>query len=305
MEFLKSKFLFSLVNSSASPLREKLYTLKPMIQLLRLKHWSKSAFVFIGMIYSGAMIFLPDVLFAALAFSLLSSAIYVYNDLQDREADRAHPHKCHRPLASGRVPLRTAYKLLGFLIILSFIIAFEISHELVAILLGYLSVNFFYNHWGKRRRGIDVFCIASGFMLRVLAGTIGVGIPLSLWLTAAATLLSLFIALSKRCLEKQLKLEHETRIVLKKYKKTTLNIALILTGLISFIVYLIYIDVARENSIVFLLTLPFAAFGLVRFVWLTTHESEHDDTIYLFMNDRLSCVNFIFFIIMTGITLIK
>jgi len=305
MEFLKSKSLFSLINLSSKPLRERLYLLKTIIQLVRFNHWSKSAFVFIGMIYSGALIFLPDVFFAALAFSLLSSAIYVYNDLQDREVDRAHPHKCHRPLASGRVSLRTAYQLLIFLIILSFAIAFEISQELVVILLVYLSINFFYNHWGKRRRGIDVFCIASGFMLRVLAGTIGVGIPISLWLTATATLLSLFIALSKRCLEKQLKLEHETRFVLKKYKKTTLNIALILTGLISFIVYLIYIDVARENSIVFLLTVPFAAFGLSRFVWLTTHESEYDDPIYLFMNDRLSCVNFIFFIIMTGITLIQ
>lgn len=305
MELLKRKFLSPLQHVFSAELPGRAFSLLQLIHLLRLKHWMKSSFVLIGLIYSGSLNILPVALFAALAFSLLSSAIYIYNDVQDRDADRAHPKKRYRPLASEAISVKMAYQLLFILLIASFGIAVEISLQLTSILLVYLSLNFFYNHWGKKIRGIDVLCIASGFMLRVLAGTIGIGIPISQWLIAAATLVSLFLALSKRCLEKQLGLQVETRLVLKKYNQTMLNIAFILTGLMSLVVYFIYIVFVKNNSFYFLLTLPLALVGLSRFIWLTMHEHQQDDPISLFMHDRLSCFNFVFFIILTGSTLIK
>ncbi|WP_419420894.1 decaprenyl-phosphate phosphoribosyltransferase [Legionella sp. D16C41] len=280
-----------------------MYLLKKIAYLLRIPQWSKSAFVFLGVIYSGLTSYIVYAFLAALAFCLLSSAVYIYNDLQDREHDRMHPQKCRRPLASGEISLNWALIVLFFLLFVGLFLAWQISTTLVLILSCYLVINLAYNYSLKQIPVLDVICIASGFMLRVLAGTLGIGLPISWWLTSTATLISLFIAFCKRRLEKQLIVHVDTRAVLKKYSQATLDGLIILTAAGSFLSYFLYTILARQESFYFLLTLPFAAIGIWRFAWLSSRTVYDDDPISVFIHDPLSRLNLLVFLSLTWVAL--
>lgn len=272
---------------------------KKLLLLLRVSHWSKSLFVLLGVIYADVSGYWPDALLAALSFCFIASAVYIYNDLQDIEEDKKHPHKSRRPIASEAVPIPVAMSLLAVLLIGGLSLAFWVSSLLAAILGVYLLINLIYNHWLRMVPVFDAVCVASGFMLRILAGTIGIGLPLTGWLTAAATLLSLFIALSKRRLEMQLSLSHHSRAVLQKYHPRLLSVLLILTAASSFLTYLIYIVYAQYDSFYFIVTIPFAGFGLWRFLNLLTIEHERDDPVSVLFSDSLSVLNLSSFFILT------
>lgn len=274
-------------------------SLRQFFYLLRLSHWSKAAFVLLGVLYSGSITYLADALLAALAFCLVASAVYIYNDLQDREEDRQHPRKRLRPLARGDVSLDFALSTLALLLLSGLILAWCVSSTLAALLGLYLLINFFYNHKLKNFPVLDVLCIASGFMLRVLAGTIGIGLPISWWLTLSATLISLLIALCKRRLEKNLNLISTTRSVLEKYSPRMLDRLIFATAIGAFITYLLYTIFVRDESFYFLLSLPFSAIGLWRFVWLTTRDREDDDPVSMFFRDSLSRFNLLCFLLLT------
>ncbi|KTD66196.1 decaprenyl-phosphate phosphoribosyltransferase [Legionella spiritensis] len=282
-------------------------SIKYIVRLLRVSHWSKAAFVLLGVIYAGA----PDyrfwvaALIAALAFCLISSAVYIYNDIQDLEEDRRHPQKRLRPLASGNVSLDMAVGTLIVLLAGGLVTAWFVSRTLALILAVYLLINLAYNHFLKNWPIWDVVCIASGFMLRVLAGTIGIGLPISWWLTITATLVSFFIALCKRRMEKQLGLKYETRVVLKKYSTSVLDLLIACSAFACFGTYLLYTIVVRDESFYFLLTLPFAAIGLWRFTRLAMRDGDNDDPVSLFFQDNLSRLNLICFLSLTVVAVLK
>ncbi|KTD25711.1 4-hydroxybenzoate octaprenyltransferase [Legionella lansingensis] len=280
-------------------------SIKQCIKLLRLSHWTKAAFVLLGVFYAGSLQYLPNALLAALAFCLIASAVYIYNDIQDIEEDQLHPKKRYRPLASGEISLDFAVSMLAILLLTGFILAWLISSNLAALLGIYLLINLAYNHVLKNVPILDVLCIASGFLLRVLAGTIGIDLPISWWLAFTATLISLFIALCKRRLEKQLGLRSATRAVLRKYSPHLLDNLITITAIASFVTYLFYTIYARDESFYFLLTLPFAAIGLWRFAWLTTRNSDNDDPVSIFFRDNLSRFNLLCFLTLTVIALMK
>jgi 4-hydroxybenzoate polyprenyltransferase len=273
------------------------------ISLLRLSHWSKSIFVLFGFFYTPIHGYFIPALLASLAFCFISSAVYIYNDIHDRKEDRIHPHKKNRPLASKTIALSEAMALFSLLLVVGLLLGWLISKQLLIILVTYILVNLAYNHLLKLIAILDVLCIAIGFMLRVLAGTIGIGLSLSIWLTVAATLLSLFIALNKRRLELQLGLKHSTRKVLKKYHPLLLQRLILGTGAACFIVYLFYVIYVRSESFYFILTLPFAGFALWRFAWLSMQNVENDDPVDVFINDRLSRVNLWCFAVLTFMAL--
>ncbi|CEG57302.1 decaprenyl-phosphate phosphoribosyltransferase [Legionella fallonii] len=267
--------------------------------LLRISHWTKAAFVMLGFFYAPATGYFVPALLASLSFCLIASAVYVYNDIQDRTEDSLHPHKCRRPLANDSITVSEAIFMLFLLLITGLVLGWLISKTLAIILTVYLVINLAYNHVLKLIPILDVVCIAAGFMLRVLAGTIGIGLPISIWLTVAATLLSLFIALNKRRLELQLGLKHSTRKVLKKYNPIHLQQLINGTGAACFFTYLLYTIYARDEAFYFMLTLPFAAFALWRFSWLSTQEVDNDDPVNVFLSDRLSRLNLWCFVILT------
>jgi len=273
--------------------------------LLRPSHWSKAVFVMLGFFYSPTPGYLIPALLAASSFCLISSAVYIYNDIQDRSEDSLHPQKSRRPLVSNQISLPEAVILLFVLLIAGLALGWFISKQLAIILCVYLVINLAYNHLLKLIPILDVVCIAMGFMLRILAGTVGIGLPISIWLTVAATLLSLFIALNKRRLEIQLGLKHSTRKVLKKYHPVTLHLLIVSMGLTTFITYLFYTIYARDESFYFMLTLPFAAFALWRFGWLSKQKINNDDPINVFLGDRLSRLNLYCFVVLTFMALIQ
>ena len=278
-------------------------SLKNIIFLLRLSHWSKAVFVLLGVIYAENAGYWGKALLAALAFCFIASAVYIYNDLHDLEEDRAHPQQSHRPLANGDVSIGIACLMLIACLFIGLLLGFVISVNLLIILSVYLLINLLYNHWLRRVPLCDVICIASGFMLRILAGTIGIGLPITWWLTVTATLLSLFIALSKRRLELQLGLKNTQRAVLRKYDPHVLDMLIASTASSCFIAYLLYTVYARNENVYFLLTLPFCAIGLWRFSILSTKNGKKDDPVAIFLSDNVSRLNLLCFISLTMLAL--
>ncbi|PJD96942.1 MAG: decaprenyl-phosphate phosphoribosyltransferase [Legionella sp.] len=277
--------------------------LSQYFSLLRISHWSKSVFVFLGFFYTPLSGYFIPAVFAALSFCLISSAVYIYNDLYDREEDLAHPLKKKRPLTSGSVSVYEALGLMCLLLVVGLFLGALISKALAWILVGYLLVNWSYNQLLKIIPVVDVLCIAVGFLLRVLAGTLGIGLSISVWLIVTATLLSLFIALNKRRLELRLNLKQNTRKVLKRYSPDVLNRLITGTGCSCFIIYFSYVIFIKEQSFYFILTLPFAAFALWRFAWLTMQKVVTDDPVDLFLHDNLSRFNLWCFAVLTFMAL--
>lgn len=274
-------------------------SLKAFCILLRVPQWTKNSFVFLGVLYAGAFSYLPKALLAAFSFCLTASAIYIYNDLQDREKDRQHPIKYKRPLAAGTFSSHLALPLSLLLLLSGMVLASLCSKKLCLILFTYLLINIAYNHGLKERVVLDVLSIAAGFMLRVLAGTIGIGLALSAWLTLTATLLSLLIALGKRRLEKTLVLAEDARIVLKKYSFVFLDFWIKNIAFLCFASYFFYTLYLPKQNIYFLLTLPLVGLGLCRFVHLLFLKNNVDDPIFLFFNDKWSSLNLLGFSVLT------
>ena len=174
---------------------------RDFIKLMRPHQWAKNGFVFIGVLFGHAWTD-PQMLLAAVlaagAFCLVASAVYIVNDLADRERDRVHPKKRHRPLASGRVSVRAALVVAAALTAGAIALGFAASPTVVAIIVGYALMNLAYTHSLKNVVLLDVFIIAAGFILRILAGTLGIDIAPSQWLLVCSLFLTLFLGFTKR-----------------------------------------------------------------------------------------------------------
>ena len=168
---------------------------------IRPQQWAKNLILFAGIIFSGQFFSLDKILIvvsSAVIFSIASSGLYLINDVLDRENDRRHPVKKHRPVASGRIQPLTAHILGCVLVVWALFSAFFLNANFGLILLIYLVMQFLYSLKLKNLVIFDIFCIAGGFFLRVIAGAVVIDVPISHWLLICSTFLSLFIALAKR-----------------------------------------------------------------------------------------------------------
>ncbi len=174
------------------------------LKLIRVRQWVKNLFLFLPLIFGGRLLSSSDVwhgLEAFICFSFAASSIYVVNDILDRKADREHPVKHSRPIASGRVSVTLAGGIAALLAVLAFQCCqwfFPLSSGVLLIVVAYVVINLLYSCWLKRYAIIDVMMIAAGFVLRVLAGGAACDIPVSPWLTVMVFMLTLFIAFAKR-----------------------------------------------------------------------------------------------------------
>src|SRR6185312_13503751 len=170
-------------------------------RLMRPRQWVKNSFVLTGILFANAWRdpeLVKRVLLATAAFSLVASGVYIVNDLIDRPHDLNHPRKKQRPLAAQTVSVTAAVVLLIILWIAAFSLGFLVSRTVMTILLIYVVVNVAYSLHLKHVVILDVFIIASGFMLRILAGTVGVGIAPSQWLLLCGLMMALFLGFAKR-----------------------------------------------------------------------------------------------------------
>ncbi|MBP7201866.1 MAG: decaprenyl-phosphate phosphoribosyltransferase [Propionivibrio sp.] len=248
-----------------------------LLKLLRPHQWVKSGFVFVGLLFghvwnNGPVV--HQVLLAAVAFSLAASAIYVFNDMVDRERDREHPEKRRRPLASGQVSPTQALLLAGACLIVALVFAAAASLAVLAIVSAYVLLNVAYSLRLKYIVLLDVFIVATGFMLRILAGTLGVGIAPSHWMMLCGLMLTLFLGFAKRRAELNALSGHggSHRKVLDDYDRTLLDE---LTGIcaggaiISYSLYTVSADtVAMHGTGNLIFTVPFVIYGVFRYLYL-------------------------------------
>jgi len=211
---------------------------------------------------------------ATLVFCLLAGAVYTINDLVDVEADRIHPVKRSRPIASGVVPEGLARAMAVGLVASSLGAAFWVNWRFGVVAAIYFVENVAYSFWLKKVAFLDVGLIAFGFVLRVLAGGYGTDVHVSWYMIACTALLALFLGFGKRRHELQLETAGKQRAALEAYSKPSLNAALGATGLATAVTYVAYTfdPTTREffHSNWLWLTAPFTVFGIVRFLLLVS-----------------------------------
>jgi HAD superfamily hydrolase (TIGR01490 family) len=257
------------------------------VRLMRPHQWLKNGFVFVGLVFGHAWA-VPEMVMtavlAAVAFSLAASAIYIVNDFADRERDRLHPRKRDRPLASGRVSLRAALALAAALAIAAAATAAAAGWVVLAIVAGYGAMNLAYSFSLKNVVILDVFIISAGFILRILAGTLGIGVPPSQWLLVCTLLLTLFLGFTKRRSELlSVTAEFVThRKALLHYNPALLDklIGVCASGAImSYSLYTMSPQTAQlhgtENLIY---TIPFVVYGMFRYLYLLHAKHAGADT---------------------------
>jgi len=257
-----------------------------LIRLMRPLQWTKNIFVFTGLIFSKSW---DDpsldlsVFLAALSFSLVSSAIYIINDIADCESDRRHPKKCKRPIAAGQVTINVALPFALGVGTAGLTLGYYISHAVFLIVLSYAIMNTLYSLYLKKIVLLDVFCIAAGFMLRILAGTVGVGIPPSNWLLLCGLMITLFLGFTKRRAELlALKQKEEgARSVLKQYSGIFLDELIAICASGTIITYSLYTmsprTIAIHNTEKLIYTAPFVVYALFRYIYILHHANKAED----------------------------
>lgn len=254
---------------------------KDVIYLLRPEHWIKNFLVLAPPFFGGALFTSSDMFFkmflAFIAFSLASSTAYIINDISDVEADRLHPKKKLRPLASRRINTPAASILAIVTLGLSSAASFEIGINFLIITVVYLVISLSYSFYLQKIEIIDVFCIAIGFVLRIEAGGIASAIEVSNWLLLTTFLLSLLLAFGKRRHELIMHNESENpfREVLSRYNEKFLDTTLSIFATTAIVTYAIY-TVEIEPKL--LITVPFAIYGVLRYMYLVQTDMRGDPT---------------------------
>lgn len=261
---------------------------------MRPHQWVKNTFVFAGLLFGHAWrdpALVTRVITAFAAFCLVSSAIYVINDMVDLEQDRLHPKKSQRPLAAGQVSPATAIMLTVVLAATGYALAYRAAPAVLAILLAYALMNIAYSFHLKHVVILDVFIIATGFMLRILAGTMGVGIPPSQWLLLCGLMVTLFLGFTKRRAEILVLADDSAshRKVLEHYSPVLLDkmIGVTAAGLImSYSLYTMSPDTIRTHGTANLIyTVPFVMYGVFRYIYLLHHQRRGGDPSHDLLRD--------------------
>ena len=269
----------------------------PLLALMRPHQWVKNAFV------AAPLFFTPDrlsvgaalaVLAGMLSFCALSSAVYILNDALDREADRLHPDKRHRPLASGAVTLTPALSLMVGLALGGLCVALALSTAFAAIALLYLAINALYSLKLKDVSIVDVLLVSLGFVLRVYAGAELIHVLPSVWIIVCTGLLALFLALAKRRDDLVRRLDAEHRSALKGYTKPFIDTSITLVLCALLVSYLIYTTdptvMSRIGSQHLYLTAPFVVAGVLRYLQITLVEERSGSPTLVALTDRFLVV---------------
>lgn len=276
--------------------------LSPYLRLLRPHQWVKNGFVFVGLIFSRGWeqpALVAQVVLAAVAFSLAASCIYVFNDLADRERDRQHPTKRHRPIASGAVRVPQAVGLGALCLVAGLGLASQVSWGVFAVVAIYLLINGAYSLGLKHVAVLDVFIIAAGFMLRILAGTLGVGIAPSAWLLLCGLMLTLFLGFAKRRAELDALAGKagSHRKVLNDYDPAMLDQFITISAGAAIVSYSLYTvapeTVALHGSRYLIYTVPFVVYGIFRYLFLLHRRGGGGDPAAELLRDKHLLVAFL------------
>jgi 4-hydroxybenzoate polyprenyltransferase len=283
-----------------------------LLQALRAHQWIKNLFIFAPLLFSQNITNGPLVLIslrAFAAFCMISSAQYIFNDIRDLEEDRAHPVKSKRPLASGRMKLGSAIALLIGVGIGGFLVAATINLPFLLITAGYFVLQALYTLWLKHIVILDVFIIAAGFLIRVIAGGLAIGVEISSWLLICTILLSLFLALGKRRYELVL-LDQDAsqhRPILKEYNPYLLDQMISVVTASTFVAYCLYtisddtIEKFGTKNLIF--TVPFVLYGIFRYLYLIHQKAEGGTPEALVLKDRPLLIDIFLWVVAAALVL--
>jgi len=266
-----------------------------IIHLLRPQQWVKNGVVLAGLIFSGSAHDTGKTIIALAAtglFCLLSSAVYIINDIVDADADRNHPTKCRRPIAAGRVKTTVAMVAAAVLALGSLAGAFALGRNFCLIASGYLVLNLLYSFFLKHIVIIDVMSIAAGFVLRAAAGAVVIRVDFSGWLLISSFLLALFLGFGKRRHELVL-LENGGqghRRILRQYNSYFLDqlIGVVTPAvLVCYLIYVISPEVQHKLHTKYLyFTAPFVIYGIFRYLYLIHLEERGGSPTTILLTDR-------------------
>ena len=251
--------------------------LQALIKTMRPRQWIKNGFIFFALIFDRQLFLTEPFLRTVVGFflfCLISSAVYLFNDIADVEADRNHPEKKKRPIASGKLPIRVAWISALLLAFIAIPFGYWLSPYFALILAAYLVINLLYSSWLKHISILDVLIISSGFVLRVAAG-VALIYPVerfSPWLYMITILFSLYIGLGKRRAELNLLAQGASahRRVFEGYTIPLLDQYITIVSGMTIIAYALYTFSAPnlpENHTM-MLTIPFVVYGIFRYLQL-------------------------------------
>jgi len=268
-----------------------------LLKTMRPKKWVKNVFVFAALVFAFKLtdLRLVGITFAAFAvFCLVSSAVYVMNDLGDRKQDALHPRKKYRPLASGALSPSIAFTGIVVILAVSIPFAFLINWQFGLISVVYFLTQIAYTFFLKHVVIVDVMIVASGFVIRALAGALAIQVPISPWLLVCMTLLALFQALCKRRHELILLSEGAAshRKILDEYSPAFLDQMVSVVTASTVMAYALYTFTAdnlpkavRDNHAM-MLTIPFVIYAIFRYLYLVYQKDEGGTPEELLMRDR-------------------
>ncbi|MCZ8144823.1 UbiA prenyltransferase family protein [Flavobacterium sp.] len=266
----------------------------PYLKLLRPEHYLKNCFVGAPLFFSGHELgkgILPT-LGAIMAFCAMASAVYIFNDYHDIAEDRLHPEKKNRPLAAGRIPVPSAWRLAGLLSTMALGVGVCIDLGVAGVLLAYALLNVAYTVQLKKWPYLDITIIAIGFVLRLVAGSYASAANLSLWILGETFFLALFLALAKRRTEVLL---YEQGVVTRKnihhYTRKTVDIGLLFLSialLLGYIWYCLTPEVMRRyGSEWVFVSAVFVAIGLLRYLQLALWQHTLKSPNSILLDDRI------------------
>lgn len=273
-----------------------------ILKLIRPHQWIKNAFVLMPMFFGGSLLDPEDIrasVLTFLAYSFVASSVYCFNDINDVEADRRHPVKCKRPLASGAVSMGTAWMLMALMFVLAALMTALLGDrghilKVGGVLLFYYILNICYCAKLKQYAIVDVCIVAFGFVLRVLAGGFATDITLSKWLVLMTFLLTLFLSFAKRR-DDVLRMNETGEPPRKntiRYNLTFINQAITITASVTLVCYIMYTVspevVARLGSDLLYLTSVFVLLGLLRYMQITVVDKKSGDPTKIMLRDRFT-----------------
>jgi 4-hydroxybenzoate polyprenyltransferase len=282
-----------------------------LLKTLRPRQWVKNLFVAVPLFFALRLLDPDSVMRTAAAvalFSLISGCVYVLNDLVDAPADRRHPQKRHRPIAAGTLPAAAARRFLFGAVPGCLAAGVVLSPTYAAVLGTYFLLNLAYSFRLKNLAYVDVLCIATFFILRVLAGAFAIDVPASPWLLVCTFLLATFLGFGKRAHELASATDAQAqRAALASYSPGGLRWILHGLALAVVVVYVLYTrsphTIATFGTEALVWTVPFSVVGILRFIHLATSRHDAESPTEEMLRDVLFMLNLAAWIAVTGVIL--
>ncbi|RCK77348.1 MAG: Conserved membrane protein, possible 4-hydroxybenzoate octaprenyltransferase [Ignavibacteriae bacterium] len=284
--------------------------LKYIIQSMRLHQWVKNFFIFAALLFSGHLFQIQDLIDTILGFfifSLITSAVYIFNDIIDIEKDKLHPEKSQRPLPSGKLSIKVAIIASLSLAVVSMLSGYLLNYYFLFFLMGYILLNILYTLILKNVVVLDIMAISAGFVLRIYAGATLINVPVSEWLILCTILIALFLGFSKRRSE-LVTLDLNANIhrsVLSHYSPHFLDQMISIVTASTVMSYALY-TISEETITKFgtknlIYTVPFVLYGIFRYLYLVHKLDKGGNPTLTLIKDKPIIINLLLWILTVSI----